>query len=372
MIFSTKVTYRTRAEENLNLCTVWEISERELALLGQESLSILQSDKILSRQSKHVAWGCQAIVEYQDLQSIQLPNKGSFLNINYLFFQGINILRESIIAGLNGLYHTSLASLRSALEHFVFDIWWKIRLNNSDDFREFYDWLSGKKQTVTFTQALADIFKVLNLPTQSCTFSDCRKIYKCLCSYSHKPLIDESIMILKGSNMPVISNTILKYWIELLELTLAPILDISIAYKPQSLFPCCVYKKFGFNSPVGVFFDQSNFIPLREWLGSKCTNSYIIHYRGQKHLNELINWYNNHKDMTDKEILKSWDDANNPDDYDMPIEERILIRWTSMKADMRLLSIAFAFGIQKHSIVLKDKEAIVNYWKWAPINSIKK
>lgn len=363
MYFSITTTYRKRAEKNLGLSKVWDLTEREISHLVKDSLLVLQSEEFLRMKSEHIAWGSQSLLEFQDLQSILLPKKGPFLNVNFLFYQGLSTLRESIVAGLNGLYHPSFSSLRSALEQFIFHVWWKIRLKKNEDYREFYDWLSGDKQSVSFGDAIREVYDKSDLPSQSSSISDCKEVYKQLCSYSHKPHIHESITTLRGTNATEISISVMNYWIELLELTLVSILDLSIANNPQCLFPVSIYEKFGFNPPIGLFFDHSNFVSIREWLGPKLTNAYILHYKNQTKLKELFEWYENRKNMTDQEILESWNDSWDPDDFDLPSEERIIVRWTVIKTELRIFSMAFAFGLKKHSLIMKDHEAEVYYLK---------
>ena len=346
------------------LRSVWQVTDLELAPLGRETLTLVSEGPSLQAKAHRIAWGCQTVIEFQDLQAIALPQEGPFLNINYLFYQGIETLRESFLAGINGLYHSSFATLRSSLENFVFNQWWRSRLSAATDYSEFYDWLNGKKQSIPFAKALQDVCSDAALEHSTIGLDDCKATYRRLCSYSHKPLIADCIPNLRGTNEPSVTATLIGYWLEMLELTLIPIIEILVAYTPQCLFPVSPYRKFGFNPPVGVFFDQSNFIPLRSWLGSTTALRYAEHFRPRPSIVRLHKWYSELKELSDSDILATWNGKLNPeDDSEKETEERIIKRWCAMKAKLRALSLAFAYGVLNHTIHMEDDTAVVTTWR---------
>jgi hypothetical protein len=362
--FNSTVTYMLNECPPPELCSVWQVTDLELTPLGRQALTLVSEDPSLQVKAQKIAWGCQAVIEFQDLQAIALPQKGPFLNINYLFYQGMDTLRESVLAGINGLYHSSFATLRSSLEHFVFNQWWQSRLSAETDYSEFYDWLNGKKQSPPFAKVLQDVCSDDALEHSTIGLYDCKATYRRLCSYSHKPLIADCIPNLRGTNEPAVTATLIGYWLEMLELALIPIIEILVAYTPQCLFPVSPYRKFGFNPPVGAFFDQSNFIPLRNWLGSTMALRYAEHFKPQPSIVRLLKWYSELKELSDSDILATWNDKLNlKDDSDREIEERIIIRWCAMKAKLRALSLAFAYGMLNHSIHREDGTAAVTTWR---------
>jgi hypothetical protein len=346
------------------LRTLWQVADSELAPLGQETLRLVSEDPSLQEKAHRIAWGCQAVIEFQDLQGITLPHEGPFLNINYLFYQGIDTLRESILAGINGLYHSSFATLRSSLENFVFNQWWQSELSSATNYSEYYDWLNGKKQTHPFAQVLRGVCSEVALEHSAIRLDDCKATYRKLCSYAHKPLIADCIPNLRGTNKPSVTTPLIEYWLEMLELTLIPIIEILVAYTPQCLFPVSLYRKFGFNLPVGAFFDHSNFIPLRNWLGTARATQYADHFRQQPSIVHLLRWYDELKELTDSDVLVTWKDEWKPDDDSArDIEERILLRWCAMKAKLRALSLAFAYGTLNHTIHMENDTAVVTTWR---------
>src|SRR5258708_9183878 len=130
---------------DLSLLNVWDIQERELSEHGRDVLKFLEeSDAKIKSDYRRLAWTGQAILEFQDLLQIILPESGPFLHINYLFFQSLDTLRQAVLTGLNGQTHASLAILRSALENFVFHYWWRTVLLKERTFEAYYAWLRGE------------------------------------------------------------------------------------------------------------------------------------------------------------------------------------------------------------------------------------
>ena len=133
--------------EKLFLQQVWDIGDDELSKVGESA-----NDRIYAEGSALAHAGIQtakqgaAILEFQDLLDLPIPDRGEFFNVNYFFFEGANALRESVVSGLNGQSHASLAVLRSSFELFLLHAWWKMRRQEAESFEEFYGWIRGEKR----------------------------------------------------------------------------------------------------------------------------------------------------------------------------------------------------------------------------------
>ena len=110
------------------------------------------------------------------------------------------------------------------------------------------------------------------------------------------------------------------------------------------LFPVRLYRKFGFNPPVGVFFDKANFVPLRRAL-EESVAGYKHFYRSQQEVVDLLSFFNDRADIPLTEVLRTWTKEDpkgeNPDDS---LETKIELRLMLMKAEVRALNWAFAYG----------------------------
>ena len=59
------------------------------------------------------------------------------------------------------------------------------------------------------------------------------------------------------------------------------LLDLAIRKNPESLFPVELHRKFGFNPPLGVFFDHQNFVSIKAALGDEAIAVYRRSFQNQ-------------------------------------------------------------------------------------------
>ena len=191
---------------------------------------------------------------------------------------------------------------------------------------------------------MGTVYKDLRQPPAALGEAEAAVIYRNLCSYSHKPLPNESLTRLRGTNLPTQSQSVVQMWAYAFYAVSTVILDMLIAEHPMCLFPVHQYRKFGFNPPVGVFFDKSNFVPLRRSLDESVTE-YKDFYRSQQEVADLLSFFNGRGDIPLAEILKTWTKEDpkgeNPDES---LEKKVEVRFMLMKAEVRAFNWAFAYG----------------------------
>jgi hypothetical protein len=352
-----------KPKPNLSISEVWNIESHELSQHGMEVVKLLEApESDLKSTYEYLVWYSQAILEFQDLQPVILPKSGPFLHANFLFFQSLEALRQAVLTGLNGQVSASFAVLRSALENFIFHYWWRSLNMNEQTFEKYYCWLENRPQTFripTFAQVMNEVLTSLDLPVGAVDLPTLKSVYAQLCSYVHKPLLAEALTTIRGGNVRGISIAEIEYWLDLMNRTQRVLLDIAIGYAPQALFPIEVHRKFGFKTPVGGFFDNSNFIPLQQALGEEVVNTYRTHFQGREPLAESLRWAQSHRDLSDDEILATWDGASDIDDDDQPIEQRLLNRCTQNKAHLRAQLFLFANAIIQHEFQDGDSEGTI-------------
>lgn len=148
-----------------------------------------------------------------------------------------------------------------------------------------------------------EVLTSLNLPVGAVDLPTLKSVYAQLCSYVHKPLLAEALTTIRGGNVRGISIAEIEYWLDLMNRTQRVLLNIAIGYAPQALFPIEVHRKFGFNTPVGGFFDNSNFIPLQQALGEGVVNTYRTHFEGREPPAESLRWAQSHRDCQMRRFL---------------------------------------------------------------------
>ena len=329
---------------SLTLNEVWAISSQELSPIAieQNSLLMIPSDTDLPER-RHAIWLSQALLEFQDLQPIILTENQPFLKVHYAFLESLSAIRSSVLISLGGHAHAGLAILRSALELFVLHYWWQNRANHNTNYRYIYAWLYTEKGTPPFKNIADDVYKDLRLPPSGSGRTELNEVYRKLCSYTHKPTMDECLVRIRGNNIPQPSLNELIYWLQVFVPTLNLMLDLAIAYTPQALFPVDICRKFGFNQPIGRLFDESNHIPIREALGIERRDTYRTHYADSESLRKLLDWSNSHPNLTDDQIMESWF-LEPIDDAHLDFEQRTFHRTTKLKAWLRALMVGFTYS----------------------------
>lgn len=331
--------------KSLPMQEVWQISDSELSEIGTAVSDLMKAEESPPHDLwEHACWICQAIIEFQDLQDMPIPHKGRFFQINYLFAEGLATLREAVATGLNGYFHASFGMLRAALEMFTFHYWWKEKLRFSGSYEPFYAWAEGDRTSPPFRNVIDESFQNLDPPEYSITKEGFNRVYSKLCAYAHKPIIKEAITSIRGTNVPTISEELLGYWAKLLHESAWCILHIALNRSPICLFPQVLYRKFGFSPPVGMFFDTSNFIPLRRVLGEDLTLLLKQYYERRDPPLSQLEWFRGLPDLDENEILATWEDEEDIDDADAPFEERVFQRYAMMKGKMRAFMMAITYG----------------------------
>jgi hypothetical protein len=325
--------------------TVWSLHD-EMCPSGSANLVTLGSPE-LTETYVETAWLLQALLEFQDLQEITitlatpLPN-----NSKYFFFEALSAMREVVVTGCNGSFHASLALLRTFIELILFHFWWQDRLNRDDKaWLTFHAWVRGEWTSPPLRSVLRDVYTGLRRAPNAAEQAELEHYYKILCSYAHKPLIRESLTYLKGNNARVASPTVLGFWLRVLNGVAKIIVDLMIAEKPMSLFPVQPYQKFGFNYPIGLYFDQFNSVPLMHALGEPKLTDYRTFYGALPEVEDLLSYFNGQQSMSDDQILQTWNkNKDMPEDPGMSTSERILHLWAALKAESRALHWFFAYG----------------------------
>ena len=366
MKISLNYTYRMGMAKDLSLSNVWNFEDRELSKLACHSLELAQNRVGLKELFFRNAVGCQCLIEFLDLLPMILPKKGGFINTNYLYCEAIFVCREAILAGLNNLFHSSFASLRSALELIIYHIWWQKKLEKSDQYSDFYTWLFGKgKGSFKFSEIYSEVYKSLEFPKNAFDKNKLKEMYSLLCSYAHKPILEESIISIKQTNIPDADIGIMGYWANIVNGLLGIIIDLLVAFKPQALFPNDMWRKYGFNIPIGMYFDHSNYLPYEHWLGEKKIIEYRELFIKNNDLIALLKDYEERGSLSDEAILNSWQGEEKIEDRPSDTaESKIIQRWAIMKVRMRVTTIILSYSAVSHNIEWKNGEPVITMVKF--------
>ena len=112
---------------------------------------------------------------------------------------------------------------------------------------------------------------------------------------------------------------------------------------PQCLFPVDVYKKFGFNPPVGLYFDRFNFVPLLAVFGEEAIETRRARLRGHETVEGAMNFYESRPDLTREQILGTWVTDDGTEGTDDELDDPLSLYFRA-KVQMRVLSITLTYS----------------------------
>jgi hypothetical protein len=260
---------------------------------------------------------------------------------HFFFFEGLSALREGILAGINGGVHASLATLRAVFEMFALHCYWKQKRLEEDTYDEFYRWFGGTGKAPGFGKLLALCYA--HTPPGATTATSAQALYARLCSYVHKPAISESITAIKSGNRPGMSSELARYWAQIVIELQQHVVELLVRASPTALFPIDITRKFGFNPPFGIFFDQDSFRVLQKAIGKELILSYRNAYLKDGEPLSEIRWALDRPNLTDAKIFKSWRDAQTPQLEGKTKAERMNRGRLLLKAKTRVIGQSMAY-----------------------------
>ena len=97
--------------------------------------------------------------------------------------------------------------------------------------------------------------------------------------------------MLNRGNVAQIGEAVLRHWLVLARDVLRIALEQLIHLYPQCLFPVEINRKFGFNPPVGMYFDEFNFVPLKAVFGEQVIETYRARLKDREVIEGAMNSY---------------------------------------------------------------------------------
>ena len=331
-------------DDAISLRDVWTMADGELNEVAGIASARLQDEEELTNLHREVAWASQALIEFVDLASfISSSVKGRFQYKNYLYFEAVCALREATVGMLNGLPRASTGLLRSVLEMLLLHCWWQKRISRKRNSVEFYEWLEGERAQPRFRDVVANNFAWLGIPAETAAIKHVERTYKRLCSYVHAPIREESFTMLNRGNVGHVGVGVLRHWLVMARDALRIALEQLVHLYPLCLFPVDVNGKFGFNPPVGMYFDKFNFVPLMAVFGEQAIEAYRDRLQNQHVVEGAMNFYRSRPDLTREQILDTWDGETGTEIVTGDLEDPVAL-WFLMKAQVRVLSLTLTYS----------------------------
>ena len=330
-------------DDAISFRDVWTIVDGELNEAARIAWKRLRDEKELAGLHREVAWSTQALLEFADLANFTPSGEGRTQYKNYLYFEAVSALREATIGMLNGSPRASTGLLRSVLEMLLLHCWWQKRISRKGSSKPFYDWLEGRRNKPTFRDMVGNNFKWLGMPPDDAAKERVWSTYARLCSYVHAPIREESATMLNQGNVGLVSVGVLRNWLVLARNALRIALEQLVHLYPQSLFPVDINRKFGFNPPMGMYFDKFNFVPLKAVFGGAQIEVYKARLQDHEFVESGMSFYESRPDLTDEQILETWDGIEGSSAADRETDDPVVL-WFQVKAKMRVLSMVLTYS----------------------------
>ena len=295
-----------------NLLEILGLNENLLSETAVKTLDIFEKNK----DEEFIAtyddfkWKVTAFTHIQDIFDSPLYNTGEVLNIFhiwYFYYESKYVLIESILCGLNGFYLASNALLRLFLEFSLLQNYYYRIINNNRSY-----------------QALEQYFKNSTHPNWNTIINNCitndkfTKPIKVRLDQHLKGLSESSVHPYHPDHSPKQSGNFLPepslegifFW-QTTRLILDAVLWLYYVNFPLVFHPVNVLKKFGFNAPVGLFIDDLAAYVIKKSLSGNDFEYFRNYSKEQEIVNSLLDFYNSRSDMSNDEILKTWNSKEN-------------------------------------------------------------
>lgn len=276
----------------------------------------VNSYKLLGESSELLSdlnWGIKAYLQFQDILSISLSKDESELPINrhYCYYESIIYLKESIKSLLDKNILASIVLLRPFLELSFNHIYWFLKCEQKG-YGKYYLWLTGlNNSNFSFNTVINKIFKLLtslNYIEQK-RIKNLKKIflnfYSLLCNYNHSHHLDYSLTVRSGFSEEI-SLEDFYYIPNILNIILNQLIYLYINVFPMSIFPVDIYKKYGFNGPMGLFFDIQNFKIIEKFIGAENLDKMKTNFENADIVINFLKFFNESPDLTNIEIDETW------------------------------------------------------------------
>ena len=292
-----------------SLRKVLNLNDDDLSKKSKLIIKFLEDSSEFKDKYSDLSWQVQAWFEFQDIleTSFELQNGNEqLINNHYCYFEATRILIESLITGLEGHFNASISLLRSFIELAVLEVYFKEKSTVDGNHKRFLRWFSYESGNTPFKNTVDFIFTKEENRNFNIVKDRINGSYKDTSIYAHKPRLNSSFTVMRKSNTLNPSLESIFYWAYFSSIVLQSILWLYVISYPMCLFPVDIVKKFGYNWPMGVFFDSSNSKILERALEH---NDYIAFQNDLKNhpdVEKKMEFYNSTSSKNKEYIEESW------------------------------------------------------------------
>lgn len=331
--------------EPFNLKEIIGVKENLLSDNAKNVLNILENitNEDVKNDYLDFKWKVTAFINIQDIFDMLIFERKELLGFShlwYFYYESKYILIESILCGLNGFSLANKSLVRLFVEFNLLQNYFYRLVKSESNYNKLEKYFENDIKPNWNT--------VINKCLPNNTFTKPIKkrlqlLLKALSETSSHPYNPISSPKLNGSFTPETTLVNIYFW-HLLKMTIEPVLWIYYVNFPMLFHPVNILNKFGFNYPVGLFVNEVCGHVIKKSLSEDSYNDFFNYSNNNEDVKYILDFYNSRKDMSEKEILKTWnynDDGqinNIIEGYCMQIAKlRVLREMISLKMDNNLM-----------------------------------
>lgn len=293
-----------------DLLDILGLPKESLTALGQEVLDLHETkSKDLDSDWCNFKWQLTAFHEIQDVFDAPLyagrESKLNIFHLWYFYYESRHLLTESILSGLQGLYAASNTLLRIFLEFSVLQLYYYTvshEQQSYDKLERYFrtgihpSWHTALQKAVSSDSFCKTIKMRLDFHFKGLSKSAAHSYHPTFSPRQH------------SSGPGHLSAEGIYFW-QLTRVVLQAVLWAYVVKFPMLLRPCDVVRKFGFDPPVGLFVSEKCSAAIKKSLGELDYPKFLQYAEQDENAKTLLEWFNSFGDLTDEEITRTWNRA---------------------------------------------------------------
>jgi len=345
------------ALRSLSIYELLNLDKNRVHETGQKIIDILEKDKDFPDELYiELKWKILALITIQDAFRGIMHADGqvdSMFSKSYFYYESLHLLREYFYCGFNNLQVSAQHLLRTIVEFSIKQNYFDYVCTERGSFVPIEKYLDNG-----ITPAPAKMLSAF-LPKDKLAKPLKKRVHMVLkglsnsTSHAYAP-----IHSVRGSGKLQHEYSVdsLFFWTALLPI-LDTILWMYYFYQPQLFNPKDSTKKFGFSPPVGCFINDKQHVAIKRSLNSKDYDMFIAYANNSYTVKSLNEFYESQPDMTDDEVMATWDSRDNEPKKPESIEAGYFRTVVQMRAMQEVLANHCAMEAAKTYADMDDERA---------------
>lgn len=360
-------TEPTKLDKPYGLTKILGLEDNLLSETAKSTLGCFEkeTEKEIVAAYQDFKWKLLAFIQIQDILTGTLYDGEetlSFCHQWYFFYESKYILIESILCSLNGFYLAANSLLRLFLEFSLLQNYYFRRTTKERSFRtleQYFDagvnpsWNTIMKSCMPRDNFTKPIRKRISLHLEG------------LSKASAHPYHPQQSPKHSGSFAPEPSLQRVYSLHTIARIILEAALWIYYVNFPMLFHPVDILKKFGFKVPVGVFIDEFGGHIIKKSLSEDDHKHFLKYSKNSEQVSSLLDYYHSREDMTDDEIMTSWDAKDGGEIRD--VIEGYCKQMANLRALKEVLALKPGDGSETDSLEPGRIFEVFNYDIWKDI-----